>query len=504
METPVATVQIAQGAGGVPLASMEGGVCLVLRAWQRRFLTGILAPGIRTAALSLPRGNGKSALVAYLALRFLTPGDPLHVAGTEAHIAAASIGQARRTVFRLLRELIENGPAAPDFRFAESAITCHVVHVKSNTRVSVLGSGGKTAQGLTRCPWVFCDEPGSWEVTGGELLHASLQSAQGKPGCHLRAVYCGTLAPSSGGWWHALIHGGSDSSTYVMALEGDRAKWDKASEIRRCNPLMWTFPESRAVLLDERNKARRDTRLKAAFLSYRLNVPTQDESRVLVSIEDWQAVCERSVPARDGRPLVGLDLGGGRAWSAAVALWRNGRCEAFAVAPGVPSVGEQERRDRVPSGTYQRLVDSGVLRIATGRRVPNVGDLVSLVRQWKPELITCDRFRLSELRDAAPGVRLLPRVSRWSESTEDIRALRRLALDGDLAVEPSSRGLLTASLAVSVVANDSSGNVRMVKFGSNNRARDDVAVSLVLAAGALSRAPRRAGRFRLHVVKGAA
>ena len=95
---------------------------LNLRPWQRRFLTGILAPGIRTAALSLPRGNGKSALVAHLARRFLTPGDALHVAGTEAHIAAASIGQARRTVFRLLRELIENGPDAADYRIAESAL----------------------------------------------------------------------------------------------------------------------------------------------------------------------------------------------------------------------------------------------------------------------------------------------------------------------------------------------------------------------------------------------
>ena len=476
---------------------------LNLRPWQRRFLTGILAPGIRTAALSLPRGNGKSALVAHLARRFLSPGDALNVPGTEAHIAAASIGQARRTVFRLLRELIENGPDAADYRIAESALTCHVVHVPSNTRVSVLASSGKTAQGLTRCPWVFCDEPGSWETTGGELLHSAIQSAMGKPGCHLRAVYCGTLAPSTGGWWHAMIHAGSDASTHVMALEGDRAKWDRASEIRRCNPLMWTFPESRAVLLDERNKARRDTRLKAAFMSYRLNIPTADESRVLLSVEDWQRVCERPIPLRDGRPLVGLDLGGGRAWSAAVGLWRSGRCEALAVCPGIPSVAEQERRDRVPAGTYARLVTAGVLRVATGRRVPDVSDLVSLVREWRPESVTCDRFRLGELRDAAPGFRLLPRVSRWSESTADVRALRRLALDGDLAVEPASRGLLTASLAVAVVANDDAGNVRLTKM-SNNRARDDVAASLVLAAGALARAPRRAGRFRLHVVSGAA
>ena len=54
-----------------------------LRRFQKRFLAGALAPGIDTAALSLPRGNGKSWLAAHLLTRCLTPGDPLHVAGAE-------------------------------------------------------------------------------------------------------------------------------------------------------------------------------------------------------------------------------------------------------------------------------------------------------------------------------------------------------------------------------------------------------------------------------------
>ena len=64
---------------------------------------------------------------------------------------------------------------------------------------------------------------------------------------------------------------------------------------------------------------------------------------------------------RDGRPIVGIDLGGGRAWSAAVAVWPNGRTEAFALCPGIPDIREQERRDRVNPGTYERLVSAGVL-----------------------------------------------------------------------------------------------------------------------------------------------
>ena len=65
-----------------------------------------------------------------------------------------------------------------------------------------------------------------------------------------------------------------------------------------------------------------------------------------------------------GQPIVAVDLGAGRAFSSAVCGWRGGRVEALAIAPGIPSIEDQEKRDRVPTGTYQKLVASGHLRIA--------------------------------------------------------------------------------------------------------------------------------------------
>ena len=62
-------------------AEGEGAVDLDLRPFQRQFVADVLAPGVRTAALSIPRGNGKSTLVASLAARTLRETDPLHVAG---------------------------------------------------------------------------------------------------------------------------------------------------------------------------------------------------------------------------------------------------------------------------------------------------------------------------------------------------------------------------------------------------------------------------------------
>ena len=90
-------------------------------------------------------------------------------------------------------------------------------------------------------------------------------------------------------------------------------------------------------------------------------------------------------------------------------------------------------------------------------------------------------------------------MTRWSESSEDIRALRKMAKDGPLSVDPGSAPLLEASLAVASVKNDSSGNVRLQKRGSNNTSRDDVAAALTLGAGAhqrRSKAPRGGGVYR--------
>ena len=135
---------------------------------------------MRTSALSLSRGNGKSTLASWFVDRLLTPGDSLFVPNTESHLVAGSLGQARRTTFKVLREFVEARPDAADLRIAESANACHVLHKPSGTKVSVLAANGKTAQGLVRAPFVIADEPGSWDVIGGQLLHGGYPDGPGQ------------------------------------------------------------------------------------------------------------------------------------------------------------------------------------------------------------------------------------------------------------------------------------------------------------------------------------
>ena len=454
------------------------------------------APRTNLAVLSLPRGNGKSRLAAHLVERILNPADPLFRPGTESVLCAASIEQAR-IVFRFARTELE---PSGEYRFIDSATRAAILHKSTNTRLRVIGSNGKTAMGLVNTPWAICDEPGSWESTGGQLLFDAIETAKGKPGSPLRSLYIGTIAPATGGWWHHLATGKSGKGRAIKCLQGDRAKWDSWREVARCNPLTKISPEFRKQLRAELKAAIADSRLKARFLSFRLNLPSADEATMLLTTDDYEIMAGREVAARRGRPIIAVDLGGGRAWSAAVALWQSGRIEAMALAPGIPCIEDQENRDQVPPGTYARLLETGRLRMTEGLRVqPPAALMAAVTDAWgEPELIVADRFRVNELADCVNGTQLIPRVSRWSEAGDDIRSLRRLVKDGPLSVEETSRPLLAASLAVSMVKNDDQGNTRLVKKGANNTSRDDVAAALVLGAGVFQRSrvkPKRTGSY---------
>ena len=144
-----------------------------------------------------------------------------------------------------------------------------------------MAANGKTAMGLVRCPWCLVDEPGSHEINGGSLTWDAIRTAMGKPMSPLRAVLVGTLAPLATGpghWFYDLVNAGSGPGVHVVAIRGKAKRWDRQSEIRRCNPLAWRFPESRAVLLEERDKARTDG--AAAGRVHQLQVEPADRRRV--------------------------------------------------------------------------------------------------------------------------------------------------------------------------------------------------------------------------------
>ena len=323
-----------------------------------------------------------------------------------------------------------------------------------------------------------------------------------------RLVLIGTRAPSEdGSWWPSLLDGGSGPGTHVTVLTApDGDPWDAWDTIRKVNPLVMHNASLRKTILRERDDARRDESQRPAFQAYRLNRQVAVYKAMLVSVDAWRVVEDREVPERVGRPIVGLDLGAERSWSAAWCVWPNGRSECYAVCPGIPDLAERERQDAMPRGLYRKLHADGVLVVDDGVRVARPATLIAhLVHLGiRPSTIFADRFVLGSLKDAVAGRwPVVPRVVRWSEATDDISGFRRLVADGPLSIAPECRALARVGLSQAVVVSDDQGSVRLAKR-RQGRSRDDVAVGATLACGALARSLARGGpvrrRVRVHVV----
>ena len=106
------------------------------------------------------------------------------------------------------------------------------------------------------------------------------------------------------------------------------------------------------------------------------------------------------------------------------------------------------------------------------------------------------------MRDTGVPCVIVPRITRWSEASYDIRATRAQVKDGPFSVARDSQDMLAASLSVAAVRNDDQGSFRLVKRTQNNESRDDVASAFCLASGAFARSIERvpeAGKT-LHMV----
>lgn len=456
--------------------------------WQARFVRGAFSQP-DDAGLTLGRGGGKTTLISAIGAACVDVGGPLVEPNAESVIVASSFDQALiafRHVIHFLRPTFEAHKGR--FRVQDSANRATITDRQTGAMLRVLGSDPRRAHGLAP-KLVIGDELAQWPATRIDAMLAALTTSLGKiPDS--RALWIGTR-PASKAHPFARILTGDLGYRQVHAAEKDDPPFQRRTWLK-ANPGLSHLPDLENRIRKDAAEARRDEAALQSFRALRLNLGVSDVvESVLLDVADWDRVCGRPVPDREGRPIVGLDLGGGRAWCGANACWRNGRIEALAVANGETPVDQQERRDRVPAGTYRRLFDAGLVTTDGERRVPRVEVVVDRIRQWRPSLIITDRFRHPELLDAKPPCSVYARKLLPSEWDFDIRAVRRFAADGPLSCDPASRPLVEASLSVSEVRTDESGVSKLIKRGHHNAARDDVACALALACGGLARVPVR-------------
>lgn len=459
----------------------------VVLPWEQEFLTGAFAPEVNEAGLSVARGNGKTCLLAGVALAAVVEDGPLVEPNAETVIVAASLQQGR-ILFQHVLTFGGDRLRSKRYRILNNTQHGQIIDRETGASVKLIGSDHKKAHGLAPA-LTLADEPAQWEA-GGDAMAAALKTSRGKiPGS--RFIALGTRARSSLHWFSRMLaSGGPDKYMQVHAADclddpADTAQWIKA------NPSLLHFPDLRAVIQSEARDAANDPGLLASFQSLRLNggVSEVEGRDMLIQPALWKELLAQPEAPAEGRRAWGVDLGGSAAMSAVACCWETGRLETLAMFGSEPDLQARSLRDAVGE-LYETARLAGDL-IVSGKRIPDIPALFEEAEArfgGRPDALVCDRWRIAELKDALddPSWQAVPLIVRgqgFKDGSEDVRAWRRACAERKVhPVSPSI--LLTAALAEAVTVCDPAGNEKLAKDAEGGRrknARDDVAAAAVLA-----------------------
>jgi hypothetical protein len=176
----------------IPEGALAGQL-VKLAPFQRQFIDGALAPGVTVAALSIGRGNAKTALAAGLALGALL-GEWDRQPHREIPIAARTRDQAKIAwdfAARFARSLPESVQKQLTFR-RSPRLEIEYDGDGGGHVIRAIAADGKSALG-TAPTFALLDERGHWQADQGDELEHAILSALGKRGG--RALIISTSAP---------------------------------------------------------------------------------------------------------------------------------------------------------------------------------------------------------------------------------------------------------------------------------------------------------------------
>ena len=483
---------VSQGAGvGEPFRVLP---------WEADFVRGAFAPGVQTSALTVARGNGKTALCAAIGAAALD--GPLAQRRGQVIVAAASLNQAR-ILNDHVRAFLEakHGPLtrANGWRSVDSPNMVLTANLETGAELRAIASDPARAHG-TAPALVMVDEPAQHPRAIRDRLWAALSTALGKlPGS--RAIVLGTRpVRGSGHYFEALLAGGADYCQ-THAADRDADPLDEAAW-RAANPSLDHFPALARTIRREAARAAADPELLPAFRALRLNAGVADvDQRELVSAVAFRRCAGEA--ANESPRAWGIDLASGGAMSALASYsLSTGALDVVAAFPSVPSLGERGRRDGV-GDLYGRMAERGELMVHPGHTV-KVGAFLAdaLERFGPPDLIAADYHRRAELMDALaeagiPPAKLELRRNGYNDGAEDVSRFRRAVLDRRVVIRPSL--LLAAAIGEARTVANAAGMEKLAKANQGGRrqlARDDAAAAAILAVAVAERNRSRFERPR--------
>ena len=441
------------------------------------FLADALDPDIREALLCLGRKNAKSAIVAVLCLGCLC--GPLAVPGWRAGVASVSKAKARELADQVLAIAEASGLSGS----LSHRKTPWPGRIESETGTLEILAGGGNSGGAhsSSLDLAIVDELGLLTERDRELVQSMRSATSAKNGRFLALSIHG-----SGPYIPEMLARRHDPGVAVHLYRAPKdCALEDESAWRAANPGLGTI-KSLDYMRHEARRAAQTPGDEALFRAHDLNNPVSPSIERICSPSDWKQ-CSGAVPSRDGRCVVGIDLGGSASMTAAVAIWPgSGRLETWGAFPSVPDLQRREQRD---GAAYGLMIERGELELFEGRVTPVSRFLQSVASRLQGERVLvagADRYRRSETEQALSdsGVRW-PIVwrgtgaSKTADGSFDVRSFQKQVLTGWLRHGDSL--LLATAVGNSKLRYDGAGNPALDKM--SDLGRIDALSAAVIASG---------------------
>ena len=480
----IATLRLSQG--------RYAGDLFPIQTWQRKFIKGVFSQP-DDGAMSLARGGGKSTFSAAIASAAVDVDGPLVERNACCLVVASSFAQGGVIFGHMLKFLQPTFEAhgvggRGRFRLMDSQNVAAIIDKETGANVKVMGSDPRRLHAHAPKISIY-DEVAQWEPGKLPAMLAALNTSRGKiPDS--KALWIGTRPSSAEHPFERALSGEGTGFALCFKAEQDddpfaRRTWKKA------NPGLDNLPDLEAVISSEAEIAKKSPEALQTFKALRLNMGVADVLySTLISSDNWRIVEDLGdpEPEADARFVMALDLGTSQALSAASGFFHDGRLEAFAVLPEIPSLEDKGRNDGV-GNLYERMHERGELLIA-GRRISDIKALLNEARsRWgRPVALVVDAHRKAELLDCLeaaefPRCQLIVRKQHSVyEAGEDVRLFRKCVLSE--LVRPSRSLLLRHCLSEARTVVDATGQARLARQTQGGRraeARDDAAAASILA-----------------------
>lgn len=471
----------------LPIVSgLKAGETLELLEFQEQFVRGVYGNlddlgrrRVRLAALSVARGNGKSAILAGLSLAHLL--GPMQEPHGECYAAALDREQAG-VLYRMTRAYIE---AVPWMAARVNIKDWHkeIIDEENASIWRALTSDARKAHGLAPSFWV-ADEVAQWK---SRELWDNLATGMGKRAQAL-GVTISTQAADDLHFFSEMLDAEPDPTVYVqLHTAPDECTLDDRAAWLAANPALGAFLNEEQFA-DAAARAMRSASFAPSFRLLNLNQRIAAEGR-FIEQADWDANGEPFDPIElEGQACYGgLDLSSTRDLTA-FSLWfpEAGKLLTWHWVPN-DTIAERVERDRVP---YDRWADEGWMERTPGRatdRVAIARRLADVRQSYKVLGIAFDRWRFEDLGKLLsdegidlPLVEFIPGFKSYAPACD---AFERAVLEKRM--QHNGNPLMRWQAGNVIVEPDPAGNRKPTKAKSLDRI--DGIVSAIMACGLAER-----------------